>query len=142
MEFTPALSPRAEVAGAEIDGRPSSLHVERNDEDQHVTLRFPISPGRSTLRIRLQNDFGYGISSNLPPLGERSQGLRVLSESWGTKHESLTVEVAGIPGKQYDFILRDANQIASLEGAKLITDGEKRMRMQLPGTGSSYVHGK
>jgi hypothetical protein len=90
----------------------------------------------------LRNDFGYDIRSNLPPLGERSQELRVLSESWGAKNESLIVEVAGVPGKQYDLTLRDANQIATVEGAKLITEGEKRMRVQLPGTGSSYVHGK
>ena len=108
------------------------------------SLRFPINAGSSTLHIRLRNDFGYSIPSNLPPLGERSQGLRVVSESWGPKNESLTLDVAGVPGKPYDFILRDSNQIATVEGAKVITEnnGEKRMRVQLPGTDSSYVHGK
>jgi hypothetical protein len=118
--------------------------MERNREDQHVSLHFPIKAGSSTLHIRLRNDFGYSIISNLPPLGERSQGLRVISDSWGPKNESLTVEVAGVPRKPYDFILRDSNQVATVEGAKLITEdnGQKRMRVQLPGTDSSYVHGK
>jgi hypothetical protein len=116
--------------------------MERNREDQHVSVRFPINAGSSTLHIHLRNDFGYSISSNLPPLGERSQGLRVVSESWDPKDESLTVEVEALPGKPYDFILRESNQIATVEGAKLSTDGEKRMRVQLTGTGSSYVHGK
>jgi hypothetical protein len=150
MEFSPALSPRAQVAGAEIgsgqiNGRPVSLRVERNREDQHVVVRFPVYTGPSTLHIRLRNDFGYNVSSNLPPLGERSQGLRVLSESWGPKNESLTVNVSGIPGKQYDLTLWNSGQVAIVEGAKLIKEenGEMRIRVELPGTDfSSYVHGK
>jgi glycogen debranching enzyme len=145
MEFSPALSPRAEVLGAEINGGPVSLRVERNSEDQHLVLRFPVHSGASTLRIRVRNDFGYDISSNLPPLGERSQGLRVLSESWGPKYESLTVTVSGIPGKQYDLSLWNSSQIASVEGGKLIREknGEPRIRVELPGTDySSYVDGK
>jgi hypothetical protein len=145
VEFSPALSPRAEVAGAEINGRPVSLRVERNSEDQHVIVRFPVHNGPSALHIRLRNDFGYNISSNLPSLGERSQGLRVLSESWGPKNESLTVNVSGIPGKLYNLTLWNSGQIANVEGATLIKEenGEKRIRVELPGTDfSSYVHGK
>jgi glycogen debranching enzyme len=145
LEFSPALSPRAEVAGAEINGRPVSVHLEHNREDQHVIVRFPVYNGPSALHIRLRNDFSYNISSNLPPLGERSEGLRVLSESWGPKNESLTVNVSGIPGKQYDLRLWNSGQVANVEGAKLIKeeDGEARIRVELPGTDlSSYVHGK
>ena len=142
MEFSPALSPRAEVSSAEINGRPVSLRVERNSEDQHVVLRFPVPSGPGTLRIRVRNDFGYDVSSNLPRLGERSQGLRVLSESWGPKYESLTVNVSGISGKQYDLSLWNSRQIASVEGGKLIQgeNGQGWIRVELPGTDLSlYV---
>jgi GH15 family glucan-1,4-alpha-glucosidase len=145
MEFSPALSPRAEVASAEINGRPVAHRVERNREDQHVVVHFPVYTGPSTLHLRLRNDFSYDISSSLRSLGERSQGLRVLSESWGPKNESLTVNVSGIPGKQYEFTLRNSGQIASIEGAKLIQgeNGERRICVELPGAdSSSYVHGK
>jgi hypothetical protein len=144
MEFSPAVSLRADIIGAEINGHRVALRMERNHEDQHVSLRFPINAGSSTLHIQLRNDLGYSMISNLPPLGERSQGLRVVSESWGSKNQSLTVEVAGVPGKAYDFILRNSNEIATVEGAKLITEnaGEKRMRVQLAGIDSFYVHGK
>jgi glycogen debranching enzyme len=145
IEFSPGLSPRAEVLGAEINGRPVSLRVERNSEDQHATVRFPVSGGPTALHIRVSHDFAYDISSNLPPLGERSQGLRVLSESWGPKYESLTVNVSGIPGKQYDLSLWNSSQVASVEGGKLIGEknGEPRIRIELPGTdSSSYVEGK
>jgi len=145
MEFSPALSPRTEVASAEINGRPIPLRVERNHEDQHITVRFPICGGPSTLHVRLRNDFAFDISSNLPRLGERSQGLRVISELWSPKNESLTVNVSGIPGKQYDLMLWNSGQVASVEGGKLIREkiGEARIRVELPGTdSSSYVEGK
>jgi len=145
MEFSPALSPRAEIAGAEINGRPVSLRIERNRGDQHVRMRFPLYSGSSRLHLRLRNDFGYSISSKLPPLGERSEELKILSESWGPKNETLSVNVSGIPGKQYDLTLWNPRQIASVEGAQLIKEqnGETGIRIELPATDSpSYVHGK
>jgi glycogen debranching enzyme len=145
IEFSPALSPRATVAGAEINGRSVSLRVERNSQDQHVTLRFPVYSGPSTLHIHVRNDFGYSISSGLPPLGERSQGLRVLSESWAAKNDMLTVNVSGIPGRPYNLMLSNSQQVASVEGAQLIKDedGEMRIGLQLPAADfPSYVHGK
>ena len=145
MEFSPALSPRAEVTGADINGHPVSLRVERNPEDQHAVVRFAVSSGPTTLHLLLRNDFGYNISSDLPPLGERSQGLRVLSESWGPKHQSLTLNVSGISGKLYNLTLWNSKQVASVEGGKLVKEenGEMRIRVELPATDSaSYVHGK
>jgi glycogen debranching enzyme len=142
IEFAPALSPRAQVSSAEINGRPVSPRVERNREDQHIVLRFPVYSGPSTLHIRVRNDFGYDVFSNLPPPGERSQGLRVLSESWGPKYESLTVNVSGIPGKQYDLSLWNSGQITSVEGGKFIREesGQGRIRVELPGSDlSDYV---
>jgi hypothetical protein len=77
------------------------------------------------------------------PLGERSQGLRVLSESLGPKYESLTVNVSGVSGKQYGLSLWNSGQIASVEGGKFIQEesGQGRIRVELPGTDLySYVH--
>jgi glycogen debranching enzyme len=145
MEFSPALSPRAEVADAEINGRPVSRRVEHNNEDQHVLVRFPVYAGPSTLHIRLRNDFGYSVSSSLPSLGESSRELRILTESWGPENESLTVNVSGLPGKPYDLAVWNPGQVASLEGAKLIKEekGDAHIRFELPGAdSSSYVHGK
>ncbi len=71
--------------------------------------------------------------------------MRVLSESWGPKNQSLTLNVSGITGKQYDLLLWNSEQVASVEGGKLIREknGEPRVRIELPGTDySSYVDGK
>jgi hypothetical protein len=82
-------------------------------------------------------------SRQIFPLGKRSQGLRVLSESWGPKYESLTVNVSGVSGKQYDLSLWNSGQIASVEGGKFIQEesGQGRIRVELPGTDLySYIH--
>jgi hypothetical protein len=55
------------------------------------------------------------------------------------------VSVSGVSGKQYDLMLWNSEQIASVEGAKLIKgeNAEPRIRVELPATDSaSYVHGK
>src|SRR6266699_4318651 len=101
IEFSPALSPRARVTGAELNGRPVPFHPEKNAADQHVTVRFPVYGGPDVLRIRLKNDSGLSFNSTLPPLGARSRGLRVVSESWNPSLDALTLDVSGAAGGQY-----------------------------------------
>src|SRR2546426_3183461 len=57
MDFEPAVSLRAEVLGAELNGRPVAFDVERHGTDQHVLVHFGVNGGQNTLRIRLRNDF-------------------------------------------------------------------------------------
>lgn len=122
LEFSPALSLRAQVVGAEIDGHPVAFHTQPNSEDQHVTVQFPIFGGVSKLRIHLRDDFGLTLTQELPPLGESSQGLRIVSESWTASRDRLTLEVSGAPGKQYDLAVWNPGEIASVDGAQLVTD--------------------
>jgi hypothetical protein len=122
LEFSPALSLRAQVVGAEIDGHPVAFHMQPNSEDQHVTVQLSISSGLSKLRIHLRNDFGLTLTQELPPLGESSRGLRIVSESWTTGRDRLTLEVSGTPGKQYELAVWNPGEIASVDGARLVTD--------------------
>jgi hypothetical protein len=53
------------------------------------------------------------------------------------------VNVSGVSGKQYDLSLRNSEQIANVEGGKLIQEenGQGRIRVELPGNDLySYVH--
>src|SRR5947208_3701598 len=111
IEFSPALSPRARVTGAELNGRPVPFHPERNAADQHVTVRFPVYGGPNVLRIRLKNDSGLSVNSTLPPLGARSRGLRVVSESWNPSLDALTLDVSGAAGGHYELDLWNPEQI-------------------------------
>jgi len=145
IEFSPALSPRARVTGAELNGRPVPFHPEKNAADQHVTVRFPVYGGPNVLRIRLKNDSGLSFNSTLPPLGARSRGLRVVSESWNPSLDALTLDVSGAAGGQYELDLWNPEQIVSVEGAELVktSGGEKKLRIHFDeNAGERYPHEK
>jgi glycogen debranching enzyme len=138
LDFSPAVSPRAEIIGAEMNGRPISFQLRKTDVDQHVAVQFPVSAAESTLRIRLRNDFGLSLSPALPPLGSMSQGLRVLSESWTPAAESLTLEISGAQARQYEVGIWNGAQVASVEGAELVrSDPEKEsIKITIPASAS------
>jgi hypothetical protein len=142
LELSPALSLRSAVTSADLNGHALPFHVSGTASDQHVTVRFPVAEGTSTIRIHLKNDFGLGFSSVLPPLGSSSQGLRVVSESWNSTHTQLQLVVSGLAGKGYDLTVWNPSQIASVRGAKL-KDGSQdqaKLRVEFPaGRAGSYV---
>ena len=145
VEFSPAVSLRAVVSGAEIDGSRAPVRSERNSQDQHATVVFQVGPTPSTVSIHVRNDFGVDVLSELPDHGERSEGLRMISTAWGAKNKTLSLQIAGVPGKDYALTLWNPAQVASVDGAELVTDvGQDGnwIRVKLPGTGSSYVHSK
>ena len=129
LEFSPAVSPRAQIIGVEMNGRRVPFQIKRSDADQHVAVQFSVPVGENALRIRLRNDFGLSLSPALPPLGSTSQGLRVLKESWTPARDALTLEIAGAQGKQYEFALWNPAQVASVEGAELLRTSPESARI-------------
>jgi len=110
---------RAEVSSVELNGRALPFHLEKNETDQHLQMRFAVSNGTNTLRIRLRSDFGVAYSAALPLLGQRSEGLRILSETWSDAKDRLTLAVEGVPGTIYSFAYFRGEELASVEGASL-----------------------
>ena len=131
LEFSPAISLRAQILGAEVNGRKVPFQVKKSDVDQHVSVQFPVGSGVSTLRLRIRDDFGLSISPVLPALGSASQGLRVLSESWTPARDALTLEVSGAQGRQYEIGMWNAAQVASVEGAELVKIDADSARINL-----------
>ena len=119
VEFAPAVSLRAKVLGAALNGRPVPFHVQANSVDQHVLVRIPVSSGANSLRIRVKDDFGVAYTSTLPAIGATSEGLRVVSETWMPAHDRLALAVSGRSGSQYRLFVWNAGQIVSVAGAKL-----------------------
>src|SRR6266404_2103158 len=119
IEFRPAISLRATVQKVELNGKPLPFRVETNDEDQHVVVRFPVSEGQKFVRIVVANDFAVTSTAVLPPLGSVSTGLRILSETWSSSHDELTLNVSGSAGAQYQLSVWNAAQIDHVEGAEL-----------------------
>ncbi|MDP9159850.1 MAG: hypothetical protein M3O09_06420 [Acidobacteriota bacterium] len=144
MEFAPSVSLRADVAGTTINGRAVRSEIDGTGEDQHIVTKFTVSSPNTAVQIRVNNDFGIAYSPTLPLPGESSQNLKIVSESWSANKNELTLQLAGIPGKQYELALSDAAQVVALDGAELVKDehGNARLQVKLSGEGPSYVHGK
>jgi len=142
LDFQPAVSPRAKVLSASLNGRPALFHVESNADDQHVAVRVPLSAGANTLRIRLKDDFGLAYDSNLPALGSISEGLRIVSESWAAAHDRLTLAVSGRAGREYRISVWNSPQIASVSGARLTrgSGGRGELAVEFPANADSVAH--
>ena len=145
VEFSPAVSARAEVGATTVNGRAVRPKLEQNGEDMHIATRFTPSSAVTTVQIHVSNDFGIAYSSTLPLPGESSQNLKIVSETWAANKSELTLQISGLPGKQYELYVSDPSGIAGVNGAELIKDehGDSRLSVILPGGESaSYVHGK
>jgi hypothetical protein len=142
VEFRPSISLRATVQRVELNGKPLPYRVEANDEDQHVFVRFPVSEGQKFLRIIVANDFAVAATPALPPLGSVSSGVRILSETWSSTHDQLTLDVSGSTGAQYELKVWDVAQIERVEGAELKKKPEGSiLALQIPNSGSeAYTH--
>ena len=130
VKFSPGLSLRTKVVAVELNGKPLPFKVLPNSEDQHLSVRFPVGNGPNALIVRLKNDFGLVLVTELPLLGSTSRGLRVISSSWNSEHSQLAVDVSGVPGMDYELGVWNPQQIASVEGAVLTKQG--RIRIEMP----------
>jgi hypothetical protein len=139
VEFSPALSLRAKVVSVEMNGRSLPFKIQPNEEDQHLVLRFAVSGGPNSLVIRLKNDFGFAFANELPSLGSTSRSLRVISNSWNSVRNQLTVEVSGLAGMEYELGVWNPGQISSVEGAVLTKQGNIRIVMPVE-MGADYLH--
>jgi hypothetical protein len=119
MDFSPAVSLRANVTAVRLNGRAVPYRIETTDADQHVSVHFDVPRGKSTLRLRVNDDVEVSFVSRLPAPGGASQGLRILSESWTPERDRLDLDVAGVAGNTYEISLVNASQATSLEGAQL-----------------------
>ena len=118
LRFSPALSLRARITGVRLNGRALPFHIEANSSDQHVTVNLPIMSDQNTIEIQMKNNFELGVTSTLPELGGTSHGLRVLSESWSPKRDTLTLLLSGASGESYELSAWNPEQISSIEGAR------------------------
>jgi glycogen debranching enzyme len=118
LEFSPAISPLAEVMTVEMNGHLVQHRVLKSAVDQHVVVRFPVNRGTNKLHVVVHNDFGLSVPSALPELGSTSRGLRVLSETWTAAKDRLELEIAGVQGSTYELGVWNAGQLSRVEGAE------------------------
>ena len=140
LEFSPALGLHAKIISAEFNGKRVPFQISKSDVDQHVITQVAVPKGKSSLRIRLKNDFGISYANSLPPLGSSSLGLRMISDSWSASSDSEILEFAGAGGMRYELAVWNPGQIASVEGAE-VTNG--KLAVNIPASASeAYPHQK
>src|SRR5258708_16627349 len=116
LEFRPAVSLRATVLDATLNGRSVAFQMESHGSDQHVIVNGKLNSGANTLKIRLRDDFAVTFEGRLPALGGTSQGLRVLSEKWSSSHDTLTLQAQGLAGTKHPLSGLAKNQLKSRKG--------------------------
>lgn len=135
LHFAPAIALCARVLSVTVDGHPVTYHLNTNSEDQHVEIQLR-SRSRTELRIRLRDDFAVEAPGSLPAPGQKSHGVRVISESWMRDRDELKLQISGFEGATYDFGVRGAEQITRIDGASLIEGPDvKSLRVQFPTDG-------
>jgi len=94
-------------------------------------VHFGVYGGPNTLRIRLRNDFGVSYTSELPTLGSASEGLRILSETWTSPHNIVSLKLEGRVGRTYELSVWGGNQLTAAEGGELVkmADGSVKLRV-------------
>jgi glycogen debranching enzyme len=120
LDFSPALSPRAQVLGVTLNGKAIAFRMEPHASDQHLIIAADLGAGSSTLKVRVRNDFAVSTANTLPALGSMSQGLRIRSQSWNAARDTLTIETEGLPGKTYTLSVWGKEQVKSVDGGRLI----------------------
>ncbi|HEY2821817.1 MAG TPA: hypothetical protein VGJ06_12315 [Candidatus Acidoferrum sp.] len=158
--FKPAISLRARVAsvtsGPTAGRRAIPFHVTANDDDQHVEIQTKGS-SKAVITILLRDNIGVAYDSTLPPLGSTSQGLRIVSQTWSVAHDTLTLDVAGKAGCEYELgvfdngksLMAGQNALASVEGGDRVTSsqvdkkGEEKIKIAFAAENSGdYAHRK
>jgi glycogen debranching enzyme len=144
VELSPAFSLRTKIVSVELNGKPLPFKIQANDEDQHLSMRFAVHDGANSVAIRTKNDFGLTLTNELPPLGSTSRGLRVISSSWNSARDRLTLEVSGVPGRDYELGVWNPEQVGTVDGAILTKEGKLRITIpvtQIPADKNTcYTH--
>jgi glycogen debranching enzyme len=140
LEFSPAVSLRAEVAGARVNDHGVHFELASTAFDQHVILRTVLSKGKTIVRIGLRNDFALSYQPSLPGLGKKSRELHIVSQTWSPARDAVTLNVAGLAGVEYSMALSSPEQVASVEGGEL---KDQKLRIRIPeGESAAYEHQK
>src|ERR1019366_6322542 len=87
LEFSPALSLRAKVVSAEVDGHKVSAEISTNENDQHASVSATIAKDTTTIHLLVSGDFGIAYPFAAPADGAVSSNLKIVSEVWNEAHD-------------------------------------------------------
>jgi glycogen debranching enzyme len=119
LGFSPALSLRANLVAADIDGQPVSPKMSTNDSDQHASFTVPITADKTSIHLRVAGNFAIGYPYTLTADGAASSALKFVSRQWNEAHDQLVLQLAGISGQTYTLPLFNAPSGLAVQGATI-----------------------
>jgi glycogen debranching enzyme len=140
ITFSPALSLRAKVLEAMVDGKKVAPKISSNENDQHASVSASISSDKTTIRLSVKGDFGIAYPFAAPADGAPSSNLKIVSEAWNEAHDRLQLQVDGVSGAKYDVPIFNAPSGISVEGA-VITKTDSGLALEVsfpPGPPDTY----
>jgi hypothetical protein len=144
LQFAPGFSPMAHVGSMTWNGSPATFHMQNNSADQHAVVDLPLANGTNELRVAVGDDFGFEVPTSPPALGDSSQQLKPVSQSWSKDHGTLELTFAGLQGRDYDVVLVNAGSLRAVEGATLTRSqsGGGFIKVHFGGGGGEYQHAR
>ena len=120
LTFSPALSLRARVLDADVNGRKVLAKIEANENDQHASVSVSLSAEKTTIHLRVSGNFAVACPYVAPADGAASSGLKIVSEQWNGARDQLQLQVAGASGKTYVLPLFNVPTGIVAQGANII----------------------
>jgi hypothetical protein len=124
LVFSPAVSLRAKVVAADVNGAKMQPKIAGNDSDQHATFSVPLNGEKTTVHFRVTGNFAIGDAYVPPVEGQTSSAMKFVSREWSADRNQLTVQLAGIAGRSYTLPLFNAPSGIAVEGATITKLGE------------------
>jgi hypothetical protein len=89
LVFSPEIPLGAHLLGAVLDGKHLDAQPQQNAQDEHATLTFTVSPGKSHCLVHFEGGVSLSVHNPSPLLGEPSKGIKIISATY--KPGSLVV---------------------------------------------------
>jgi glycogen debranching enzyme len=144
LDFAPAVSLRAKISTATLDGQRLPMHIESTVYDQHAAVHVVLDSSKQhNVVIRMRDDFGVTYDSQLPRLGTASRALHIVSEQWSATGDQLVLKVTGLAGQEYRLDVSDASQISGVDGGELVKGDTlpRQLRLRMPnGNANMFVN--
>jgi hypothetical protein len=126
LVFSPSLPFGSVVKKVLLNGVELAVHAEETGQDVHVSVTVPPST-RGEIAIEYQEGIGFYPFAEMPRLGDRSEGLRIIRMRG--RERLLTVEAEGLSGRQYTLKVWNPDAVDSVTGAQFAGD---ELTLQFP----------
>lgn len=133
VEFEPDLPLGIEVISATHNGKPIQSKLVHHKQAEQLNITLDLEQNNSTIIQYSPTPAVYYILDE-SKIGTTNSGMKIISQEYKDKVLSLNVE--GIPNKEYELGITNQQLVSEIKGAEL---GENKIIINIPGTGLDFV---